>query len=98
MPGRESQLSSATDRRMGLERGRSRCVASAAEFKGQGRAGMAREVGVVGLGIMGGAFAENLVKAGWHVVGFDIDPGRCRAMARAGVKIAPNARTLAGDV
>jgi L-threonate 2-dehydrogenase len=59
---------------------------------------MAREVGVVGLGIMGGAFAENLVKAGWHVVGFDIDPGRCRAMARAGVKIAPNARTLAGDV
>jgi putative dehydrogenase len=59
---------------------------------------MAREVGVVGLGIMGGAFAHNLVKAGWHVVGFDIDPARCRAMARAGVKIAPNAKTLARDV
>jgi 3-hydroxyisobutyrate dehydrogenase-like beta-hydroxyacid dehydrogenase len=47
---------------------------------------------------MGGAFAHNLVKAGWDVVGFDIDPVRCRAMARAGVKIAPNAKTLARDV
>jgi 3-hydroxyisobutyrate dehydrogenase-like beta-hydroxyacid dehydrogenase len=59
---------------------------------------MAKQVGVVGLGIMGGAFAGNLVKAGWHVVGFDIDPARCRAMARAGVKIAPNAKTLAREV
>jgi L-threonate 2-dehydrogenase len=59
---------------------------------------MAKQVGVVGLGIMGGAFAHNLVKAGWHVVGFDIDPARCRAMARAGVKIAPDAGTLAGEV
>jgi putative dehydrogenase len=59
---------------------------------------MAKQVGVVGLGIMGGAFARNLVKAGWHVIGFDIDPARCRAMARAGVKIAPNAKTLAREV
>jgi 3-hydroxyisobutyrate dehydrogenase-like beta-hydroxyacid dehydrogenase len=59
---------------------------------------MAKQVGVVGLGIMGGAFAQNLVKAGWHVVGFDIDPARCRAMARAGVKITPNAKALAGAV
>jgi len=59
---------------------------------------MAKQVGVIGLGIMGGAFAHNLVKAGWDVVGFDIDPVRCRAMARAGVKIAPNAKTLARDV
>jgi 3-hydroxyisobutyrate dehydrogenase-like beta-hydroxyacid dehydrogenase len=59
---------------------------------------MAKAVGVVGLGIMGGAFAQNLVKAGWQVVGFDIDPARCRAMAKAGVRIAPNAGTLAGEV
>src|SRR5713226_3501689 len=67
-------------------------------IQGRGRAGMAKQVGVIGLGIMGGAFAHNLVKAGWDVVGFDIDPVRCRAMARAGVKIAPNAKTLARDV
>jgi 3-hydroxyisobutyrate dehydrogenase-like beta-hydroxyacid dehydrogenase len=59
---------------------------------------MAKQVGVVGLGIMGGAFARNLFRAGWHVVGFDIDPARCRAMARAGVKIAPTAKTLAREV
>jgi putative dehydrogenase len=59
---------------------------------------MAKQVGVVGLGIMGGAFAQNLVKAGWHVVGFDIDPARRKAMARAGVEIVPDAKTLAGAV
>jgi putative dehydrogenase len=59
---------------------------------------MTRHVGVVGLGIMGGAFAHNLVKAGWNVLGFDIDAARCRAMARAGVSIAPDATTLARGV
>jgi 3-hydroxyisobutyrate dehydrogenase-like beta-hydroxyacid dehydrogenase len=44
---------------------------------------------------MGGAFAENLAKAGWHVIGFDINPARCRALRRAGVEIAPDAKTLA---
>jgi L-threonate 2-dehydrogenase len=56
------------------------------------------KVGVVGLGIMGGAFAKNLVDAGWRVVGFDINPARCRVMARAGVEIAPDAKTLAAAV
>jgi len=56
---------------------------------------MANRVGVVGLGIMGGAFAENLVTGGWRVLGFDIDPARNRALARAGVAIAADAATLA---
>ncbi len=56
------------------------------------------KVGIVGLGIMGGAFARNLVTAGWHVVGYDIDADRCRATARAGVKIAPDAKALAAGV
>ena len=60
---------------------------------------MAKEnVGVVGLGIMGGAFARNLVAAGWRVVGYDIDAARCRAMARAGIEIAQDAKTLAAEV
>jgi 3-hydroxyisobutyrate dehydrogenase-like beta-hydroxyacid dehydrogenase len=53
------------------------------------------KVGVVGLGIMGGAFAQNLVAAGWRVVGYDVDPARRRAMARAGVEIAGDVKTLA---
>ena len=59
---------------------------------------MAKRVGVVGLGIMGGAFAHNLAKAGWRVVGFDIDPARNRAMARAGVHIASDVAALAREM
>src|SRR5262249_13113372 len=53
-------------------------------------------VGIVGLGIMGGAFARNLNAAGWHVIGSDVDAGRCRALARAGVEITSDVATLAG--
>jgi L-threonate 2-dehydrogenase len=52
-------------------------------------------VGIVGLGIMGGAFAQNLVTAGWRVIGFDIAPQRRRAMTRAGVEIAADAADVA---
>jgi len=55
-------------------------------------------VGIVGLGIMGGAFAQNLAAAGWRVIGYDIDPARRRALARAGVEIAPDAKALAASV
>jgi 3-hydroxyisobutyrate dehydrogenase-like beta-hydroxyacid dehydrogenase len=55
-------------------------------------------VGVIGLGIMGGAFAKNLVKAGWHVVGYDTNAARRRDAKRAGVEIAHNAAELAAAV
>ena len=45
-------------------------------------------VGIIGLGIMGGAMAKNLVSAGWQVIGYDIDAERCSELASAGVKIA----------
>jgi L-threonate 2-dehydrogenase len=52
-------------------------------------------VGVIGLGIMGGAFAQNLIAGGWRVIGYDTDPARRRALARAGVEIAADAADLA---
>jgi 3-hydroxyisobutyrate dehydrogenase-like beta-hydroxyacid dehydrogenase len=55
-------------------------------------------VGVVGLGIMGGSFARNLVESGWRVVGYDLDAKRNRALAKAGVEIAPDVATLAESV
>jgi 3-hydroxyisobutyrate dehydrogenase-like beta-hydroxyacid dehydrogenase len=55
-------------------------------------------VGVIGLGIMGGAFAKNLVKAGWHVVGYDTNLARRREAKRAGVELAHNAAELAAAV
>ena len=52
-------------------------------------------VGVVGLGIMGGAIAENLHAAGWRVIGYDIAPARRRALARIGVEIAADVGEVA---
>jgi 3-hydroxyisobutyrate dehydrogenase-like beta-hydroxyacid dehydrogenase len=52
-------------------------------------------VGVVGLGIMGGAIARNLVTAGWEVVGFDLDAERRRESEAAGVAIAESAAAVA---
>jgi L-threonate 2-dehydrogenase len=48
---------------------------------------MDKTVGIVGLGIMGGAIARNLIDRGWHVVGFDTDSARCAELAQAGVAI-----------
>ena len=60
--------------------------------------GNSKVVGIVGLGIMGGAFAKNLVAAGWRVVGYDIKPAQRRAAARAGVEIAASTQALADAV
>ena len=49
---------------------------------------MDRTVGVIGLGIMGGAISRNLLQRGWRVVGFDIDTARSAELASAGVEIA----------
>ena len=55
-------------------------------------------VGVVGLGIMGGSFARNLVKSGWRVVGFDISTERRKELAKAGVEIAKDVGAVAAAV
>jgi 3-hydroxyisobutyrate dehydrogenase-like beta-hydroxyacid dehydrogenase len=52
-------------------------------------------VGMIGLGIMGGAFASNLAAAGWDVIGFDISAQRKREAQKAGVKIAKSAAEVA---
>jgi len=52
-------------------------------------------VGIIGLGIMGGSFAENLLAAGWRVVGYDIAPARRRSLRRAGIEIAADAVDVA---
>ena len=52
-------------------------------------------VGVVGLGIMGGAIARNLAAAGWQVVGYDIDKKRVGELSGSGVEFAANVGELA---
>ena len=52
-------------------------------------------VGIVGLGIMGGAFARLLKKAGWRVVGYDISAARRLAAKDRGIAIVRNATEVA---
>ena len=58
---------------------------------------MDRTVGIVGLGIMGGAIARNLVDRGWRVIGFDIDAARRAELASANVTIAGDVGEVARD-
>jgi L-threonate 2-dehydrogenase len=58
---------------------------------------MDRTVGIVGLGIMGGAIARNLVERGWRVIGFDTDAAKQAELAAAGVVIADGVENLARE-
>src|SRR6478609_8600366 len=56
---------------------------------------MERRIGIVGLGIMGGAMARNLRAAGWEVVGYDPDRGATEALAADGVAVQGDAAAVA---
>jgi L-threonate 2-dehydrogenase len=58
---------------------------------------MNKTVGIVGLGIMGGAIARNLLERGWTVIGYDIDLGKRAGLASAGVVIAGDVKQLAQE-
>jgi len=62
------------------------------------KANKKKAVGIIGLGIMGGAFARNLIASGWRVVGYDTDAARRKELAKAGVEIARNLKSLAAAV
>jgi len=55
---------------------------------------MDKTVGIIGLGIMGGAIARNLVERGWRVIGFDIDAAKCAELAAEQVVIVENIAQL----
>src|SRR6202158_932306 len=58
---------------------------------------MDKTVGIVGLGIMGGAIARNLIDREWRVIGFDIDAARRAELALANVTIAGDVCQVARD-
>jgi L-threonate 2-dehydrogenase len=59
---------------------------------------MDKIVGIIGLGIMGGAIARNLVDRGWRVIGFDIDAARRAELGLANVAIAADVGQVVRDV
>jgi 3-hydroxyisobutyrate dehydrogenase-like beta-hydroxyacid dehydrogenase len=56
---------------------------------------MDETVGVIGLGIMGGAISANLLRAGFSVAGVDVDQTRVAALAALGGSAAVSPETLA---
>jgi 3-hydroxyisobutyrate dehydrogenase/glyoxylate/succinic semialdehyde reductase len=58
---------------------------------------MDKIVGIVGLGIMGGAIARNLADRGWQVIGFDVDAARRAELAQSNVAIADDVTQLTGE-
>lgn len=54
-------------------------------------------VGIIGLGIMGGAFARNLIADGWIVAGVDTDPARRKEMTKAGVAVSDSVKELIAE-
>ena len=61
---------------------------------------MTQTVGIVGLGIMGGPMAANLLKAGHTVIGYDSQPAALERLGAAGGKVADSvaAVTTGADV
>jgi 3-hydroxyisobutyrate dehydrogenase-like beta-hydroxyacid dehydrogenase len=54
-----------------------------------------QSVGIIGLGIMGGAISRNLAAKGWHVAGFDIDAESCGAARANGIEVATSTAEVA---
>jgi 3-hydroxyisobutyrate dehydrogenase-like beta-hydroxyacid dehydrogenase len=55
-------------------------------------------VGIIGLGIMGGAFARNLIADGWIVAGVDPDLKRRKEMTKEGVAVSDSVKDLVAEV
>ncbi len=54
-------------------------------------------IGVIGLGIMGGLMARELITAGHQVFGYDIDPAALKAFECHGGRVAQDARSVASQ-
>jgi L-threonate 2-dehydrogenase len=54
-----------------------------------------RTIGIIGLGIMGGAMAANLVADGWRVIGYDTDATARETAGHNGVAVVDGAAAVA---
>lgn len=56
---------------------------------------MSERVGIIGLGVMGGAMSRNLLRSGHTVAGYDIDAARRSAATEAGVLVGRDTAAVA---
>jgi 2-hydroxy-3-oxopropionate reductase len=55
-------------------------------------------IGFVGLGLMGSGMVRNLLRAGFPVIGFDLDAGKAESLAGQGFQKAENPADIAANV
>jgi putative dehydrogenase len=58
---------------------------------------MAGTVGIIGLGIMGGAISKNLIQRGWTVFGTDLDATKRDELTQAGGTACPDIETICAN-
>lgn len=58
---------------------------------------MSPRIGFIGLGRMGLPMAENLIRAGFHVVGFDMSEAACTAFIKSGGRTGRSPAEVAGE-
>ena len=56
---------------------------------------MDQKVGIIGVGLMGSAMAANLIKAGYRIIGYDVDSQKIDALVRNGGNAAGSCRDVA---
>ena len=59
---------------------------------------MKEAIGLIGIGLVGTALAENLQADGYPVIGYDIDPKRCRNLEKMGGKSVSSPEQVADEV
>ena len=59
---------------------------------------MKPHIGIIGLGIMGGAMAEALIGAGYRLSGYDVHPAAGQRLKRAGGRSLSSCAAVAGSV
>jgi 3-hydroxyisobutyrate dehydrogenase-like beta-hydroxyacid dehydrogenase len=59
---------------------------------------MAEQIGIIGLGIMGSSYARHLAKAGFEVIGCEIDEARVAALADIQLKRVNSPAEVAAQV
>ena len=58
---------------------------------------MTQSIGIVGLGIMGGPMAANLLEAGYTVIGYDSQPAALERLGAAGGRLADSVAAVTTD-
>src|SRR4030065_2447718 len=56
---------------------------------------MKQKIGFLGLGIMGGAMAANILRAGYPLMVYNRSPEKCEPLAQLGAGVASDPRHLA---